>query len=230
LDSAIDDGLVIKNPCKNIELPRRVKKQQRALTEDEKVALKTVKFTPMEKAFIYILYGCGLRPGELYAITRSDIDFKNLEININKSISFDGKKPVVVYPKTNSGIRTLQAPKFVFDAITEYINTTTNIILFSDENGQHRTKSGYNNIFVQALKKINNEINNDKPIKDASISDLTMYTFRHNYCTELYYSGISLKEAQRLMGHASYEMIMKVYSHLDEKKENTRAKLERLCL
>lgn len=67
-------------------------------------------------------------------------------------------------------------------------------------------------------------------IKEVLIDGLTPYVFRHNYCTELYYSDISLKEAQRLMGHSDYNMIMKVYSHLDEKKENTKNKLERLSL
>ena len=59
---------------------------------------------------------------------------------------------------------------------------------------------------------------------------LTQYTFRHNYCTELYYSGISLKEAARLMGHSDYNMVLKVYSHLDEMKEGTAAKIEKLGL
>ena len=56
-------------------------------------------------------------------------------------------------------------------------------------------------------------------------TDLTMYCFRHNYASSLYYAGISLKEAQRLMGHQSYKMIMDVYAHLDAEKEDTAAKL-----
>ncbi len=41
----------------------------------------------------------------------------------------------------------------------------------------------------------------------------------------LYYAAISPKEAQRLLGHTSYKMIMDVYAHLDAKKEDTAAKL-----
>lgn len=67
-------------------------------------------------------------------------------------------------------------------------------------------------------------------IHEVKINGLTQYISRHNYCTELYYSGISLKEAQRLMGHSDYSMIMKVYSHLDEIKENTQDKLRKISL
>ena len=35
----------------------------------------------------------------------------------------------------------------------------------------------------------------------------------------LYYSGIKIKEAQSLMGHASASMVYEVYTHLDEQRE-----------
>lgn len=228
--SAVDDGLIIKSPYIGIELPRRVTKEKRALTDIEKKALKSAVLSNTEKAFIYILYGCGLRPGELYALSRSDIDFKNNEIVISKALTFDGKKPVVVFPKTNSGIRRVEAPLFVINAIQNHVDENSNLILFCDEKGNYRTKSSYYNLFNQIVKKMKLAIGENNTIHEVKISDLTQYTFRHNYCTELYYSDISLKEAQRLMGHSDYNMIMKVYSHLDEKKENTKNKLEKLIL
>ena len=61
--------------------------------------------------------------------------------------------------------------------------------------------------------------------KNRPIHDLTVHIFRHNYATMLYYSGISLKKAAALMGHADTKMIMEVYSHLNEQKEQTETKL-----
>lgn len=158
METAIDDGLIVKNPCKDIELPRRVVKESRPLTEIEKQALKKADFTEYEKAFVYILYGCGVRPGELYALTRSDIDFANKEITINKALTFDGNKPVVVYPKTNSGIRKIQAPSMVFDALKVYFKNSSSLILFSDDNGDYRTKSSYYNIFNNIVDKMKESV------------------------------------------------------------------------
>jgi integrase len=235
METAVDDGLIVKNPCKDIELPRRIARESRPLKDIEKTALKKAEFTDYEKAIVYTLYGCGLRPGELYALTRSDIDAHNSEITINKALTFDGNNPVVVYPKTKSGIRIMQAPKMVIDALNELMKNTKNLILFCDDKGNYRTKSAYYNIFENIVSKMKAAVEkkndkNETEIHGVKIEGLTPYIFRHNYCTELYYSDISLKEAQRLMGHSDYGMIMKVYSHLDEKKENTKNKLEKLSL
>lgn len=62
--------------------------------------------------------------------------------------------------------------------------------------------------------------------KNRPINSLTAHIFRHNYATMLYYSGISIKMAASLMGHANTKMIMEVYSHLDEKKEQTKEKVD----
>lgn len=230
LETAVDDGLIVKNPCKDIELPRRVVKEKRPLTDVEKKLLKSTNFIDIEKAFIYTLYGCGIRPGELYALTIKDIDLKNKEISINKALTFKRNDPIVVYPKTNSGIRVIPIPDITLNALKAYMSHSNNLILFPDDQGNYRTKSAYANLFKQIVDKMKLASEADKTIHEVTIEGLTPYIFRHNYCTELYYSDISLKEAQRLMGHSDYGMIMKVYSHLDEKKENTKEKLKKLDL
>ncbi|MDD5934997.1 MAG: tyrosine-type recombinase/integrase [Clostridiales bacterium] len=227
-EMAYDDGLITRNPCTGLELPKNHPKENRPLTSAEKKALKVIELSPMQKAFVYILYGCGVRPGELFALTKKDIDLKNHEITINKSLEFDKQIPRIKYPKTNNGIRTIQAPTIVFKAISDYIDTIQGIVLFPNENGEYGKRGYYYNIFEVIRRKIESCTKKSK-ISEAT-SRLTMYTFRHNYCTELYYSGISMKECQRLMGHADYSMIMKVYSHLDEKKEKTKEKIEKLAL
>ena len=58
-----------------------------------------------------------------------------------------------------------------------------------------------NNALTDAEKKMN-----IKPI-----SGLTAHIFRHNYATMLYYSGISIKKAAQLMGHANTKMIMEIF-------------------
>ena len=55
--------------------------------------------------------------------------------------------------------------------------------------------------------------------------ELTPHYFRHNYATMLYYSNISPKKAAELLGHANTKMIMEIYAHLDDEKENASEKL-----
>lgn len=57
---------------------------------------------------------------------------------------------------------------------------------------------------------------------------ITAVIFRHDYCTKLYYSGISRKKAVEIMGHSSYQMIEKVYAALDEEREKSSEKLDEI--
>lgn len=214
---AIADGIVTVNPAASLELPRHVKNEKRALTPEEKKALKAADLTERERAFIMIAYGCGLRPGEIYALTWQDIDFKKNVVNVNKSIVFDGNKPVVSYPKTNKSIRAVEAPRAVIQALKEYRSTTIAPKLFSGRDGEYKGKTGYIGEWERIKKKMEAVLGHD--------TDLSLYCFRHSYATELYYSNVSLKEAQRLLGHSGYKMIMEVYAHLDAEKEDTMAKL-----
>lgn len=216
--SAVDDGVLRRTPCSKINLPRHVKEERRALTESEKDAIRTANLTERERAFVSVLMGTGMRPAEMYALTWSDI--KPDSISINKSLTFDEHgNPSVVYPKTNSSIRTVQAPDFVFKSLNEYRRTSDSLslIVFGGQYGQYRSKKRYAGEWERIKSKIESALG--KP------TEITPYYFRHNFASACYYSGISLLEAQRLLGHASYEMLMKIYTHLDAEKEDTKKKL-----
>lgn len=214
---AIADDIITKNPAESIDLPRHVKKEKRALTPEEKGAIRSADLTERERAFITIALGCGLRPGEIYALTWQDIDFRANKISVNKSIVFDNNKPKLSYPKTNKSIRSVEAPQTVINALKAYRGTTIAPKLFGDKYGEYKGKTGYNCEWERIKKKIEAELGHE--------TDLSLYCFRHNYITALYYSDVSLKEAQRLVGHSSYKMIMDVYAHLDAQKEDTMTKL-----
>lgn len=60
--------------------------------------------------------------------------------------------------------------------------------------------------------------------KDTGLN-FTLHQLRHTFCTMLYYSGISSKKAQQIMGHRSLSVTMEIYTHLDDEQENNSAEL-----
>lgn len=54
--------------------------------------------------------------------------------------------------------------------------------------------------------------------KDLGFS-IAPHQLRHCYCTMLYYSGITIKQTQSLMGHSSAKMVYDLYAHLNEQNE-----------
>lgn len=61
------------------------------------------------KLFFEILFYCGLRQGELQAITWNDINFKKSTISITKTLTtkIKGEKWTISAPKTKNSIREL---------------------------------------------------------------------------------------------------------------------------
>ena len=218
--SAMADGLTGKNPCTGITLPRHVKKEKRALTEEERKALRSAVLLPQERILLLALYGIGCRPAEAYALTKSDFDFRSGTVSINKSVQFDGNYPVSVsLPKTDASIRSVIVSESILRALIHLIDKIPTENILGDSTGKILNKGQYETIFKRILLK--------SGLKD---SDITMYTLRHNFATECYYNGLSLKECQRQMGHKDYKMVLEVYSHLDSEKENTREKMARMTM
>ncbi|MGN1097608.1 MAG: tyrosine-type recombinase/integrase, partial [Clostridia bacterium] len=103
-EAAINNDMLVKNPTRGLELPKKERKEKRALTEDERAAILKADFTPKQKAFVYIaLYG-GLRRGEILALEKSDIDFERRTIRINKNLILKNvNSEIKNSPKTDAG-------------------------------------------------------------------------------------------------------------------------------
>ena len=209
-NTAIDDGIISSNPARNLELLKRKADEKRAFTKEEKEIIKKAKLPTMERMFVNILLTFGLRPGEALALSRFDIDFNKKILHITKSVEFDGNNPNLKGTKTEVS-RDIPIPNKLLKYIRKYIAEDKNTLLFHKRDGSLMTKSSY----VKFTKRILDEIG----------LPITMYYFRHNRATELYYlcqkGIISTKKAAALMGHSEL-IFLKTYSHLLEEKENTK--------
>ena len=83
-------------------------------------------------------------------------------------------------------------------------------------------RSEWQQMWIVIRRKINAAAGGTKDI-DALGKDFSAYTFRRNFATDLYYSGISMKKAAQLMGHTDTKMIMEVYAQLDDEREDLSA-------
>ena len=185
------------------------------MTEEEKQKLRSAVLQPQERLLLLLLYGTGCRPAEAYALTKSDFDFKNNAVSITKSAQFEVNKFVsVYYPKTNQSIRSVTVSDSICRGLQHVLDKIPTENVLGGEDGQLMTRAKYNGLFRRMLSKAG--------LKGSGISQ---YTFRHNFCTECWYAGISIKECMRQMGHKDFRMILEVYNQLDASKENTKDKM-----
>lgn len=227
LASAIEDKLITFNPCSKIELPDKPRTTKRALTEREKDAIKNANFTPRERCFVYLIFFFGLRREEALAIIPSDFNFKASTLTISRGVIFDGNLGKIEATKNTTSDREIPIPDSIKPFFISYINNLPNFYLITKADGELMTKSSYDKMWASIIKKMNAAVSTDAECKlrQQPISGLTAHIFRHNYATMLYYSGISIKMAAKLMGHSSTKMIMEIYAHLDNEKEHLADKI-----
>jgi integrase len=182
------------------------------LTDYEKLAITKADFLPMERAFVYILYGCGLRRGEALALTRFDISLERRELSVTKAIAFDVNTPVLKDTK-NYKHRTVPIPDSVYPAIADYIKSMHTTSLFHMKDGSYITNSSLDKMWARIVRKM-------QAVSEHTIEGLTPHIFRHNYCTSLCYQipSVSIDKIAGLLGDTP-KMVIEVYNHEIVEKE-----------
>lgn len=219
--SAISDKLLAANLYSDIFdgiSLKKIRNEKRPLTESEKKAVFKADLQPMHKAFLYIIYGCGLRRGEALALTRFDLNFKSRTITINKSLAFDGNNPYIKSTK-NEVERTVPVPSQVIFFLESYCQGLKKPELFCTTGKRFITKSSYDKMWASIIRSLD--------AAGGECNDLTAHVFRHNYCTNLCYQipMISIKKIAELMGDTE-KMVIEVYNHIILQKEDAAAAVE----
>ena len=213
----------------DITMPKYQKPLKRALTALEIRCMKEADLDDMKRAYVTLLYYCGIRKGEALALTPTDFDFDAKNLHICKVVVFDGNKPQIKpYPKSDNGIRLIPLPEACIDVLRPYV-TNCKGYLFKGQNTPLMTDTAYKRMWQSILTSMNIAAGyNPQAKKNRSgkpIVGLTAHVFRHNYCTQLCYQipSISTKKIAQLMGDTE-KVVLDVYSHiLDEKEDVTTA-------
>lgn len=124
--------------CSDINLPKYIRKEKRALTQTEKEALSTADFANRKKAFLFIIYYCGLRRGEALALSQFDFSFQKGKraVSVTKIVIFDRNTPEIKpMPKTDHGFRTVPLSDAAAGFLKEYISGINGVQLFTCQDG-----------------------------------------------------------------------------------------------
>ena len=69
-----------------------------------------------------MLYWCGLRMGEMLALTPQDFDFNKKTVSVSKSYQRIKGEDVITAPKTPKSNRIISLPDFLNEQVQEYIS------------------------------------------------------------------------------------------------------------
>lgn len=172
------------------------------------------KATPYYVAFL-MLYYCGMRIGELEALTFDDVDTVNNTITINKTYHLINGKGIVTPPKTQKANRKITIPPFLSTVIKEYAThiyaPTPDMRLFT---ASHST-------YARQM---------EEHTKQANIRRIRLHDIRHSHASLLIEMGFSALLVSERLGHENVSTTLNIYSHLFPSKQiEVAQRLEKLC-
>lgn len=205
-----DNELITKNVMLQIYKPKSTKnpKEVRALTlEEEKLLIKNL-LTNENKIYslIYLIQlFTGMRIGEVLALKISDIDFKNNEINVNKTLTRDVHYKVIIKEstKTRTGERVIPLPRMLRKMLKERVTSVINnnqAVLFLTKNGNYIDSRDANRFLKNQLSEF------------MDSTDVSSHNLRHTYITRCAESGINPSVLKRLVGHKDIETTLGIYT------------------
>ena len=223
LDAAIDDGIIFRNAAAKIKLAKHTPKEKRPLTDYEKKAIEKITWEPRELIMVTLLRYFGLRFGEIAGLMKNDIDFKRDCVHVRRAVTYSKGATIIKKPKSEAGIRDIDAPEGVLRRLKPSVKEITSLYLFADDGGSPLSQWALRHIWEGIYEKINEYSGGREQMEHIR---LTPHVFRHSYATDLYYAGIDVKTAQRLLGHSSVSVTLGIYTHLtggEDTKEKLRA-------
>jgi len=210
---------VLNHACKYYNLQTNVAREVGSMGEKEASEMlfwteeeygkfiEVVKDKPISYYAFEILYWCGLRTGELLALTKEKFNFTNKTIRINQSLQRIDRENIITEPKTRKSIRTVVMPDFLAEGMENYMA------------GIYKLKD--NQLLFPITKAyLHHEMTRGS--ERAGVKRIRVHDLRHSHVSlliELGYSAIAI--ADRL-GHESIDITYR-YAHLFPSKQNEMA-------
>lgn len=161
----------------------------------------------MDKPLSYyafeMLYWCGIREGELLALTAADFNFDKETVTINKSYQRLHGEDVITTPKTKKSNRTIKMPKFLCEEMQEYVG-----LLYGLKKKDR--------IFTITKSYLHHEM--DRGAKAAGVKRIRIHDLRHSHISLLIDMGFSAVAIADRVGHESIEITYR-YAHLFPSKQ-----------
>jgi len=185
-------SLVVKKPCPyQLERVRPRARLPSFLERSDIMLLLSKIRNPKHRLMVSMLFGSGLRVGEIVRIRVRDLDFPSLTVRI-------------VNGKQNKDRITVFSEALSVELKALVGNREGREYLFLNQSGKQYTKRTVQTIFSRAYRESGIQ-------KRASC-----HTLRHSFATELLSNGIDIRSIKDLLGHKSVKTTM-IYLHVTER-------------
>jgi integrase/recombinase XerD len=196
-------GARADNPAAELASPRRVRRLPRTLSPSEaerliEAANGTTPRALRDSAIVELLYGAGLRVGELVSLDKGSVD---LDDRLVRALGKGSKERIVPV-----GRRAVDALRRYLSRGRPYLDTRHRPELFLNAKGGPLTRAGVFLILRRLAGKAGLEPERIHP-----------HLLRHSFATHLLEGGADLRSVQEMLGHADLATT-ELYTHVSDSR------------
>jgi integrase len=213
LGTAVEDGLLVKNPCvvkgAGVERPA-----ERPVATVQQVFELAEAIGPRWRAMVLLATFTGLRLGELQGLTRQRVDVLHGTVAVVEQTQLLSDGTLVTGPpKTEAGIRTVSIPEVLLPELqrhlVEYAARGPQGLVFCGPGGVPFRRASFYTAWARATRAV-------------GIEGLRPHDLRHTGNTLAAATGASTKELMARMGHASPRAAL-IYQHATRDRDRAIA-------
>lgn len=202
LSQAVNDGLLIHNPCDKVKPPTVRPRRQLFLTAEQLSSLadECGDYGP----FVWLLGWSGLRLGEAVALRVGRVDPAKRRVRVEEAATEVNSKLVFGTPKSHEA-RTVIVPRYVIERVEPLLTDRDpeDLVFTAPRGGPLRVNNFRRRVFHPATKRI-------------GVPDLLPHDLRDTAASLAISAGASIKAVQRMLGHASAQVTLDIYGGLFE--------------
>jgi integrase len=219
--------LVVKNAAIGGDsLPKVHAAEVQIVGEDQlPVLVERIKGNKIEPIVLLALF-CGLRRGEILALTWGNIDLDHKVLRIRRSLEETRSGGIrFKEPKSKAGRRDVTMPDVVVDTLRKHRiaqlelraklglgRLTDDDFLFVGLNGQPIGPRHFSaNVWPAAARSI-------------GVPEITFHALRHTHASQLIHAGLDVVTISKRLGHSSPTITLSVYAHLFSNDDSKAAK------
>lgn len=246
LCKAIDEEIIYKNPASTIlkEVVQTTARSKTALSlEQQNQLIKYVRNSNFYSRFepmLIVLFGTGIRVGELCALTWDCVDLQSGIITINKTLKYlraktdEGLFYDINSAKTKASEREIPMIDEVREALLEHMENQkamgykSNIAVRGYTDFVFTTRErkpmypDYINLELKRIISTHNNHVSERSNEEGEVALLlpmfSPHTTRHSFASRCYEADVQAKTTQLVLGHRNIKTTLDIYTHCSADK------------
>lgn len=232
LDAAVKDRLLVANPARGVDLPRKVRKARRrylSAEEVEAVAVVAGETHEMYRVVVLVLAYTGLRWGELAALRGASINEVRRRLLVEESVTPRGKD-WILGPTKGYEARSVPVPRSIFEELMLWARDVgpDELVFPAPRKSSYLRSPNKASISRTTGQKVKPKWW-EKALDANDLPYMSPHDLRHTAASLAISAGANVKALQAMLGHSSAAMTLDVYSDLfDDDLDAVGARLDEI--